>query len=169
MLFDALELQTPIAGFNGGLFVKTDLSIIEQKTLPTDVAVKALELIRGHGLDAWVYRGNDWLITKLDAPHVKREAWTVKFEPKVVADFDDSLDGVAKIVGIGDDLDKVSAARPMPRPLSASAQRRQGRSLTTSTSPTRTRTKGRSWTISRVTWASRPRRLPPSATNPTTC
>jgi Cof subfamily protein (haloacid dehalogenase superfamily) len=107
MLFDALELQTPIAGFNGGLFVKTDLSIIEQKTLPTDVATKALELIRGHGLDAWVYRGNDWLITKLDAPHVKREAWTVKFQPKVVADFTDRLSDVAKIVGISDDLDKV--------------------------------------------------------------
>ena len=38
MLFDALELETPIAGFNGGLFVKRDLSIIEQKTLPADVA-----------------------------------------------------------------------------------------------------------------------------------
>ena len=68
MLFDALQLETPIAGFNGGLFVKRDLSIIEQKTLPPDVAAKAIELIRGHGLDAWVYRGNDWLITKPDAP-----------------------------------------------------------------------------------------------------
>src|SRR5580704_2563963 len=107
MLFDALRLDTPIAGFNGGLFVKPDLSIIEQKTLPTDVATQAIELIRGHGLDAWVYRGNDWLITKAGAPHVEREAWTVKFEPKVVAGLDDSLDGVAKIVGISDDLDKV--------------------------------------------------------------
>jgi Cof subfamily protein (haloacid dehalogenase superfamily) len=107
MLFDALQLETPIAGFNGGLFVKRDLSIIEQKTLPADVAAKAIELIRGHGLDAWVYRGNDWLITKLDAPHVAREAWTVKFQPKVVADFTDALGDVAKIVGISDDLDKV--------------------------------------------------------------
>jgi Cof subfamily protein (haloacid dehalogenase superfamily) len=107
MLFDELRLETPIAGFNGGLFVTRDLSIIEQKTLPTDVATKAIDLIRQHGLDAWVYRGNDWLITKLEAPHVAREAWTVKFQPKVVADFGDSLDGVAKIVGISDDLDKV--------------------------------------------------------------
>jgi Cof subfamily protein (haloacid dehalogenase superfamily) len=107
MLFDELELETPIAGFNGGLFVKTDLSIIEQKTLPQDVATKAIELIRAHGLDAWVYRGNDWLITKPGAPHVAREAWTVKFEPKVVADFDGMLSDVAKIVGISDDLEKV--------------------------------------------------------------
>src|SRR3984957_4787947 len=87
MLFDELRLETPIAGFNGGLFVKTDLSIIEQKTLPEDVATKAIELIHAHGLDAWVYRGNDWLITKQNAPHVDREAWTVKFPPKVVSDF----------------------------------------------------------------------------------
>src|SRR5580692_8863743 len=102
MLFDALQLDTPIAGFNGGLFVKRDLSIIEQKTLPPDVAAKAIELIRGHGLDAWVYRGNDWLITRADAPHVAREAWTVKFQPKVVGDFEGMLADVAKIVGVSD-------------------------------------------------------------------
>ena len=107
MLFDALKLDTPIAGFNGGLFVKPDLAIIAQKTLPADVAAKSIELIRGHGLDAWVYRGNDWLITKADAPHVAREAWTVKFEPKIVADVAEKLDQVAKIVGVSDDLDKV--------------------------------------------------------------
>lgn len=107
MLFDELRLETPIAGFNGGLFVRSDLSILEQKTLPDDVASTAIELIRGHGLDAWVYRGNDWLITKRNAPHVDREAWTVKFPPKEVADFTGMLSGVAKIVGISDDLERV--------------------------------------------------------------
>jgi Cof subfamily protein (haloacid dehalogenase superfamily) len=58
-------------------------------------------------MDAWVYRGNDWLITKPDAPHVAREAWTVKFQPKVVTDFADALDSAAKIVGISDDHDRV--------------------------------------------------------------
>jgi Cof subfamily protein (haloacid dehalogenase superfamily) len=107
MLFDALKLDTPIAGFNGGLFVKRDLSIIEQKTLPEDIAAKSIELIRAQGLDAWVYRGNDWLITKADAPHVAREAWTVKFEAKVVPDVAEKLDQVSKIVGVSDDLGKV--------------------------------------------------------------
>jgi len=107
MLFDPLELDTPIAGFNGGLFVKRDRTILEQKTLPADIAHQAIDLIRQHGLDAWVYCGNDWLITKARAPHVAREAWTVKFEPKVVNDFDDMLDQVAKIVGVSDDLEGV--------------------------------------------------------------
>ena len=72
-----------------------------------DIARQAVALIREHGLDAWIYSGNDWLITKPGAPHVAREAWTVKFEPKVVANFDDRLDNVAKIVGISDDHDRV--------------------------------------------------------------
>jgi Cof subfamily protein (haloacid dehalogenase superfamily) len=107
MLFGALKLDTPIAGFNGGLFVKPDLTILEQKTVPADVARQAIELMRQHDLDTWVYSGNDWLITKIDAPHVAREAWTVKFEPKAVANVAEHLQQVAKIVGVSDDLDRV--------------------------------------------------------------
>ncbi len=107
MLLEALQLETPIAGFNGGLFVKPDLSILEQKTVPADVAAAAIKLIRDRGLDVWVYRGNDWLIGKADAPHVAREAWTVKFDPVIVKDVGEKLDQVAKIVGVSDDLDKV--------------------------------------------------------------
>ena len=107
MLFDPLELDTPIAGFNGGLFVERDLTILAQRTVPPDVARQAVDLIRQHGLDVWVYDGNDWLITHPGAPHVSREAWTVKFEPKVVATFDDRLGQVAKIVGVSDDHERV--------------------------------------------------------------
>jgi Cof subfamily protein (haloacid dehalogenase superfamily) len=107
MLFEPLDLDTPIAGFNGGLFVMRDLQILEQNTLAPEVAREALALIRRHGLDAWVYSGNDWLITKPGAPHVAREAWTVKFEPTLVERFDAYIGGIAKIVGISDDYDLV--------------------------------------------------------------
>jgi len=107
MLFGPLKLDTPVSGFNGGLVIKPDLSIIEQKTVPAEVAAKSIELIRAHGLDVWIYRGNDWLITKADAPHVDREAWTVKFEPKIVADVAAQLDQVSKVVGVSNDLDAV--------------------------------------------------------------
>src|SRR5579863_2337812 len=94
MLFDPLDIDTPIAAFNGGLFVDRNLSVVEQKTLPADVAGSAIDLIRAQGLDAWVYRGNDWLVAKIDSPHVAREAWTVKFEPKEVTDVKAELDQV---------------------------------------------------------------------------
>lgn len=107
MLVAPLEIDTPIAGFNGGLFVRPDLSIIEERTVPRDIATQTIELILRHGLDVWVYSGNDWLIRDPKAPHVDREAWTVKFAPKVVKDFSSALDDVVKIVGISDDLDLV--------------------------------------------------------------
>jgi hypothetical protein len=110
MLTGPLALQTPIAGFNGGVFAHPDLSIIEQKTLAPDVAAEAIDFLRSSGLDAWVYTGRDWLITNPDAPHVKREAWTVQFPPTVVPDYDGHLDKAVKIVGISDDLAKVAAA-----------------------------------------------------------
>lgn len=107
MLFDPLQLTTPIAGFNGGLFVTRELKMLQARTLPDDVAAGAIDLIRARGLDAWVYRGNDWLVTKADAPHVEREAGTVGFAPRVVADFTGELSDVAKIVGVSDDPDRM--------------------------------------------------------------
>lgn len=107
MLFAPLRLRTPVAGFNGGLFVEPDLSILERRNIPAEIAHQAVDLIRGHGLDVWVYRGNEWLITDPDAPHVHREASTVEFEPEVVEELEDHLDDAVKIVGIGDDEDRM--------------------------------------------------------------
>jgi Cof subfamily protein (haloacid dehalogenase superfamily) len=107
MLLDDLKLDTPIAGFNGGLFVTPQLDIIEQKTLPDDIAAQAIALIRACGLDVWIYRGNDWLITDPDAPHVAREARTVQFKPTIVRNVDEDLAQIAKIVGVSDDYERV--------------------------------------------------------------
>lgn len=108
MLVDPLKITSPIAGFNGGIFIQPDLTILEQHTLPKGLPAQIIQTIDQHGLDVWVYRGNDWLIRQKDAPHVAREAWTVKFEPTVVENFDDALDDVAKIVGVTDDTEKMA-------------------------------------------------------------
>ena len=110
MLIGPLELDTPIAGFNGGVLVNPDLSVIETHTLDPAAAAKALKLILDQGLDAWVYTPDAWLIRDAAAPHVARETWTVKFEAKVVAAFSDAdLAHTVKIVGISDDLALVAA------------------------------------------------------------
>jgi Cof subfamily protein (haloacid dehalogenase superfamily) len=108
MLIDPLALRTPIAGFNGGIFVEPDMTIMEQHVLPADVARRALEVILRHGMDAWVYSGKDWLVRDPNAPHVAREQWTVKIAPTVIADFKDALDFVVKIVGVSDDRELVA-------------------------------------------------------------
>ena len=114
MLIEPLALRTPIAGFNGGVYAHPDLSVIESRTLDPATAKKAVALILDRGLDAWVYTVDEWLIRTLDAPHVAREAWTVKFNAKVVPEFTDAhLARAVKIVGISDDLDLVAACEKL--------------------------------------------------------
>jgi len=110
MLIEPLALSSAIAGFNGGVFVNPDLSLIECHALDEATAKQALQLILDQGLDVWVYTKEEWLIRNPNAPHVAREAWTVKFDPTVVASFTDAhLAKAVKIVGISDDLDLVAA------------------------------------------------------------
>jgi Cof subfamily protein (haloacid dehalogenase superfamily) len=108
MLVDPLHLQTPIAGFNGGIFVKPDMAVIEQHLLSRDAARRAYDIIRDSGLDVWVYAGNDWFVRDISAPHVAREQWTVKFAPTVVEDLTGVLGNAVKIVGVSDDLERVA-------------------------------------------------------------
>ena len=107
MLIDPLALRTPVAGFNGGIFVKPDMTIMEEHVLAADVARRALDVILHHRMDAWIYSGRDWLVRDRSAPHVAREQWTVKFAPTVIEDFTAVLDNAVKIVGVSDDHDLV--------------------------------------------------------------
>jgi Cof subfamily protein (haloacid dehalogenase superfamily) len=108
MLIEPLALRKPIAGFNGGLFVRPDMTIIDEHVLPADVAKRGLKLILDHGMDVWVYSGQDWYVRDPEAPHVAREQWTVRFPPTVVDDFTGPLARAVKIVGISDDHDLVA-------------------------------------------------------------
>ena len=107
MLIQPLALTTPIAAFNGGMFVRPDLSLIEQRVLQADVIEPAMETMRAYKLDTWIYRGTDWFVHERHGPHVDREEWTVKFPPTVVLDFSGLTSNVAKLVGVSDDLDAV--------------------------------------------------------------
>jgi len=108
MLIDPLSLRTPVAGFNGGIFVKPDMTIMTEHVLAADAAGCALEVILHHGMDVWVYSGKDWLVRDANAPHVAREQWTVKFPPTIVKNFNDVLGSAVKIVGVSDDHNLVT-------------------------------------------------------------
>ena len=107
MLITPLALTTPIAAFNGGMFVRSDLAVIEQRVLQAEVIEPAMETMRKHGLDSWIYRGTDWFVHDRHGPHVDREEWTVKFPPTVVSSFNGLTNDVAKLVGVSDELDAV--------------------------------------------------------------
>ncbi len=108
MLIEPLQLTDPIAAFNGGLLVHPDLSVMREHLVPRAVAEQALRLLEQHRLDSWVYSDRDWFVPARHGPHVDREEWTVKFPPVVAPSFNNLLDRVAKIVGVGDDYDAVA-------------------------------------------------------------
>jgi Cof subfamily protein (haloacid dehalogenase superfamily) len=110
MLIEPLKLEGAIAGFNGGVLVNPDLSVIEARTIDPATAEEILRLILDLGLDAWVYTADDWFIRDKKAPHVDREAWTVKFDARIVASFgEDLMRHAVKIVGVSDDPSAMAA------------------------------------------------------------
>jgi len=111
MLVDPLALELPLAAFNGGLFARPDMSVIEERSIDPVLVPRIIELISEHELDVWLYRGSDWLLRDTHVPHVKKEADTVQFEPTVIESLEGITERIAKIVGVGgDDLDAVARA-----------------------------------------------------------
>jgi Cof subfamily protein (haloacid dehalogenase superfamily) len=108
MFVEPLKLTTPLAAFNGGRFVRPDLSLVEQRVLSRAAVDPILAIIKSHQLDSWIYRGNDWFVRDRHGPHVDREEWTVKFPPTVVPNYTQLMDEVLKVVGISDDLEAVA-------------------------------------------------------------
>jgi Cof subfamily protein (haloacid dehalogenase superfamily) len=115
MLVEPLELELPLAAFNGGLFVRPDMSVIEERSIAPDIVTPAVQLLSGHELDVWLYRGADWLVRDTAAPHIEKEAATVRFAPTRVESFEGITQGIVKIVGVSDDLDRLAEAEAAAR------------------------------------------------------
>jgi hypothetical protein len=110
MLIEPLQLELPLAAFNGGLLVDRRLHVLEQHEIARRSVLPIVELLDSHSLDVWLYRGADWYVRRLSAPHVDREARTVEFAPTVVERYDRLTDRVAKLVGVSDDPGAIAAA-----------------------------------------------------------
>ena len=112
MIVEAVKLSAPLAAFNGGMLVEPDtMKVLVQQTLDAEIAQDVIERVGEFGLVVWVYAGVDWYIQDLNSPHREKEEKTVQFPPKVVKNFDDALrQGVAKVVGVGDDYGLVAKA-----------------------------------------------------------
>ena len=110
MLIEPLNLTTPIAAFNGGVIVDRDLSVIEQRVVPSELVAPIVAELASHDLSVWLYRGADWYVQDPKGPHVDRETSTVQFPPIVVDSYEGLESEIAKLVGVSDDHDAVAAA-----------------------------------------------------------
>src|SRR2546430_3972686 len=57
MLIEPLGLSTPIAAFNGGVFVRPDMSVIEQRGLPGNGTPAGDGVLGPHPGGGWGYPG----------------------------------------------------------------------------------------------------------------
>jgi hypothetical protein len=110
-----LDIVTPTGAFNGGEFVKPDLTVLSQTLISADLARETVALMGEKGLDVWVYSGDEWYVPHLDGPHVAREATTVRFKPKVAESYEPVMDRVVKIVGVTDAPGMMAAAEEAVR------------------------------------------------------
>src|ERR1700686_3132235 len=112
MIVEQVELSAPRGAFNGGMLVEPhSMKVLVQQTLDAETAEAVIERVGEFGLDVWVYAGVNWYLRELNTPHREKEERTVQFPPTVVKNFDEALkQGVAKVVGAGDDYDLVAKA-----------------------------------------------------------
>jgi len=105
---DTLQLVHPFGGYNGGSIVEPDFTVIEQTAIPPDVAREAVEVFHAHGVDCWVFVGNEWVITNRQGDHVDHEIHTIESPPTVVEAYEDKhFRGVGKIVGASNNHDLI--------------------------------------------------------------
>jgi len=107
-----LGVTTPLGAYNGGEFCEPgSLAVIDQRPIPDAAVAPLVETIEAGGLQAWVYRGDAWLVRDANAWHVKHEAEVVQFTPTQVPDFGDlrgaDAANVVKVVGVSQDPDAV--------------------------------------------------------------
>jgi Cof subfamily protein (haloacid dehalogenase superfamily) len=105
MLLEPLAITTPMGGFNGGVIVTRDLSVITEHLLSPQVTRRAVDVLKARGAQVWIFSGKDWLVRDPDGPYVPLEQRTVGFAPTIVEDFGAALDVAAKIVGVSKNFD----------------------------------------------------------------
>jgi hypothetical protein len=123
MLVEPLRLRLPMGGYNGGALALPDLTIVEQRLLPPDVARQAIAILRAAGADIWAFAGDRWLVENPDGANIAREERTILVPPTIIRHLDDHLDdAIAKLVGVSDDFDRLTAGEAaMRRMLGAKA------------------------------------------------
>jgi Cof subfamily protein (haloacid dehalogenase superfamily) len=109
MLLEPLGLRTPVSGFNGAMMMSPDMTWCELRAIPPKLVGPIVRRLTDSGLDAWIYRWNEWLLRDPTAAHVEHEQHNVHFAPIVTDDLESRTGGVVKIVGVSDDKARFSA------------------------------------------------------------
>ncbi len=99
ILLGPLGIDTPRAGFNGGVILASDDATLEELVIDPDAAATAIRQLEAAGLDVWVFARNQWFLTNPSAHYIGSEQRSILMQWQVVDGFSTLLDGIHKIMG----------------------------------------------------------------------
>lgn len=108
VLIEPLRIDTPRAGFNGGVILSAANEMLLELTLDRTAAAASVATLEAWELDVWVFAKNRWFLKDADAAYIESERRSILMTPVVVPDFEPLLDGVHKIMGSSTDHQRVA-------------------------------------------------------------
>ncbi len=106
---DALQLDTPRAAFNGGVFTSPEGRVLRAELLAEDAAREALAYLQAEGVSPWLFTIDEWLLTDPAGDYVSWEQRTVRMEHRVVPDLTAAAGQAGKIMAASKDFAKLAA------------------------------------------------------------
>lgn len=100
---DALDLDAPLAAFNGGIVFHRDGTIAEHHVIDADVARGMIALIGDAPVDRWVFADDRWYASSGEGVHVEHEGRASNQPPIVTSDIEALLDHADKLTFVSDD------------------------------------------------------------------
>lgn len=105
MYFDALGVHTPYGALNGGTIFNADRTIRSRLSLDPEAVQDTLLMLKVHQIDAWLFRGHEWLVTNATGAYVEPEARAIRMTPTAVPSFNDYQQEVGKVTGASADYE----------------------------------------------------------------
>ena len=108
-LTEALGLDTPRAGFNGGVILGADHRVLDEFVIPHALCRDIVRRLEAASLDIWLFADGRWLLRNERLPFIEHERRSLGIDYETVADFEPFLDRTHKLMGCSADLDAVAA------------------------------------------------------------
>lgn len=100
---ETLDLNGPMAAFNGGTLFYRDGRIAHHATVAPDVARGAIALAKDAPVAIWVFADGQWYASDPDGPHTASERVSSAQEPVAIGNVEALLDRADKITFVSDD------------------------------------------------------------------
>lgn len=102
-LLAPLEIDLPVAAFNGGIVFRPDGSVIEAHKIDRGVVAGIFGLADGLAVDRWVFADNVWYASSHHGTHVEHERVASNQHEHLREDFADLYDRADKVTFVSDD------------------------------------------------------------------